>query len=112
MQRLAFIRFGRCLITACAFALCFSGCGTTKKMSPEHLLAIGVSEGVMYWVAEQKLASEGYQCFVTGEKRENFDCTKTQGFFPTCVLRVTFKVNDKNGLSALQVANPACIGTP
>jgi hypothetical protein len=99
-------------ITACTLAICLMGCSTPSKMSPDHLASIGVSEGTPYWSAEQKLASEGYQCYVSGAKRENFDCTKTKGFFPTCLLRIDFKVDDKNLVSDLRVRDPACIGTP
>jgi hypothetical protein len=93
-------------------AICISGCGTQAKMSPDHLASIGITEGTTYWEAEQKLAGEGYQCFVTGAKRENFDCTKTMGFFPTCLLRVAFVADDNNLVSHIRVANPACMGTP
>jgi hypothetical protein len=112
MQRLKFIRFTRCVITVCTVAICFSGCSAPLKMSPDHLASIGLSEGATYWSAEQKLASEGYQCIVSGAKRENFDCTKTKGFFPTCILRIDFKVDDQNVISNVRVADPACIGTP
>jgi hypothetical protein len=81
-------------------------------MSSEQLASIGVNVGAVYWDAEQKLASKGYQCYVTGAKRENFDCTKMEGFFPSCVLRIDFKVDDANAISNLRIAEPACIGTP
>lgn len=81
-------------------------------MSPDHIVSIGLGDGTTYWLVEQKLVNEGYQCFVTGAKRENFDCTKTKGFFPTCLLRVEFKVDDQNLISHVRVADPACIGTP
>jgi hypothetical protein len=89
-----------------------SGCSTPAKMTSNDLASIGVVEGVSYWQAEQKLAGAGYHCFVTGAKRENFDCTRTTGVFPTCVLRVTFSADDKNLVSQLRVANPACVGSP
>jgi len=81
-------------------------------MSFDRLSQIGVVEGATYWQAQQRLASEGYQCSVTGAKRENFDCTKTAGFFVTCVLRVEFKVSDENTISRPSILEPACIGTP
>jgi hypothetical protein len=112
MPLVAAIRLIRCVITACTVAICFPGCSTPLKMSDDYLASIGLSEGIAYWSAEQKLASEGYQCFVSGAKRENFDCTKTKGFFPTCILRVDFKVDDQNAISTLRVADPVCIGTP
>ena len=89
-----------------------SGCGTPQKMSADQLAAIGVTTGNTYWSVEQKLASSGYQCFVSGAKRENFDCTKSEGFFPSCLLRISFKVDESNAVSSLHVAEPACIGTP
>lgn len=72
------------------------GCSRPLKIGEDRLAVLGVVEGAMYWEAQQKLAQEGYQCFVTGMKRENFDCTKMAGFIPTCVLRVTFVADDKN----------------
>jgi hypothetical protein len=112
MQRHTFIRYIRCVLMVGTVAICVLGCSTPLKMSPNHLASIGVVDGAMYWEAEQKLASEGYQCVVTGAKRENFDCTKTVGFFPTCLLRVEFVADDKNLVSHLRTANPACMGTP
>lgn len=88
------------------------GCSTPENISAERLAAIGVMEGTTYWEAQQKLAQEGYRCFVSGAKRENIDCTKTTGFFPTCVLRVTFIADDKNLVSTLRAPHPACMGTP
>lgn len=112
MQRPPFIRYISGVLAVGTVASCVLGCSPPLKMSPDHLASIGVVEGAMYWEAEQKLAREGYQCFVTGAKRENFDCTKTIGFFPTCLLRVGFLADDKNLVSQVRVANPACIGTP
>jgi hypothetical protein len=99
-------------VTACTLAIFLPGCSTPSKMSPDHLASIGVGEGAMYWTAEQKLAVEGYQCYVSGAKRENFDCTKTAGVFPACILRIDFKADDKNLVSDLRVKDPVCIGTP
>ena len=89
-----------------------SACRAPSKLTPERLVSLGVVEGVMYWHAQQKLAQEGYSCYVSGASRENFDCTKNTGFFPSCVLRIQFKVNDQNLVSNLRAADPACIGTP
>lgn len=89
-----------------------SACRAPSKLTPERLASLGVGEGAMYWHAQQKLAQEGYSCYVSGASRENFDCTKNAGFFPSCVLRIQFKVNDQNLVSNLRVADPACIGTP
>lgn len=66
----------------------------------------------MYWNAEQRLMQEGYSCYVSGAKRENFDCTKRIGFLVTCIHRVTFEASDKNLVSNLRSVGPACIGTP
>jgi hypothetical protein len=49
---------------------------------------------------------------VSGAKRETFDCTKCTGFMPTCLHRITFVVSDDNTVSAVNVAHPACLGTP
>jgi hypothetical protein len=89
-----------------------SGCSTPQKMSADQLTSIGVSNGNTYWSVEQELARSGYQCFVSGAKRENFNCTKKEGFFPSCLLRIEFKVDESNAVSSLRVAEPACIGTP
>ena len=111
MQRLTFTHI--CwMLALVTVAIGVSGCSTPAKMSSGHLASIGVIEGTMYWEAEQKLAREGYQCFVTGAKRENFDCTKTMGFFPACLLRVAFVADDNNLVSHLRMADPACMGTP
>jgi hypothetical protein len=96
----------------CALAACVAGCSTPVKISPERLSLLGVRVGAPYWAGQQKLASEGYRCYVSGAKRENFDCTKQQGYFPTCLLRVQFVVDDRNMISALRVADPACVGAP
>lgn len=112
MQRFMLARYIRCILTFGALVFGVSACSTPAKMSPERLASLGIAEGTAYWEAESKLAREGYQCFVTGAKRENFDCTRTMGFFPTCLLRVVFVVDDKNLVSQIRVANPACIGTP
>jgi len=106
------IRFRRSVLKSLVLAVFISGCSTPLKMSAEQLASIGLSVGTSYWSAEQKLASKGYQCFVSGAKRENFDCTKEVGIFPSCILRIEFKVDDSNAISSLRVAEPACIGTP
>ena len=88
MQSPAFIRS---TLGAKAFSIAFgalaacAGCSTPPPMSLDKLASIGVTEGTMYWDAEQKLAREGYQCFVA---------------------------DDANRVSHLKVAEPACIGTP
>lgn len=101
-----------CMLAITTVAIAVLGCSTPPKMSTSHLASIGVIEGAMYWEAEQTLSREGYQCFVVGAKRENFDCTKTMGLFPTCLLRVGFVADDKNRVSHIDVAEPACMGTP
>ena len=106
------ILFRHSVLAVCVAALFVSGCSTPPKLSTEQLASIGVSAGTTYWSAEQKLASKGYQCFVSGAKRENFDCTKSEGFFPSCILRIEFKVDDSNAISSVRVAEPACMGTP
>ncbi|MBV8657498.1 MAG: hypothetical protein JO142_06715 [Burkholderiales bacterium] len=89
-----------------------AGCGTPRKLSPGDLGSMGVHEGAAYWQVEQRLASAGYRCFVSGAKREHFDCTKTLGVYPSCLLRVEFVADNQNQVSDLRVNDPACIGTP
>lgn len=102
----------RSILNIGVVAFFVSGCSTPPKMSVEQLTLIGVSVGTTYWSAQQKLASKGYQCFVSGAKRDNFDCTKNEGFFPSCILRIEFKVDDSNAISSIRIAEPACMGTP
>lgn len=112
MRHTTFSHYVRYLLAGATVALCVLGCSTPTRISPERLAAIGVTEGTKYWDAQGKLAREGYQCFVAGAKRENFDCTKTVGFFPTCLMRIEFVADDNNLVSRLRVREPACIGTP
>lgn len=100
------------LVAGLAIGLGLPGCGTAKKLSEAELEAIGVRNGVRYWEAQGKLGQRGYRCYVTGAKRENFNCTRTEGVFPTCVLRITFVADDRNLVSNLTVKDPACVGTP
>lgn len=89
-----------------------SACSTPAKLAPEQLVRLGITEGAIYWQAEQKLAQEGYRLYVSGAKRENFDFTKQTGAFPTCLLRIQFTVDDDNKVRDLRVKDPVCIGTP
>jgi hypothetical protein len=66
----------------------------------------------MYWEAEQALLQRGYSCSTSGAKRENFDCTRFAGAWPTCLLRVSFVADDKNLVASLDVRGPVCVGTP
>lgn len=100
------------LIASFAIALGLLGCSTPKKISDTELESIGVRNGVKYWEAQQKLAQRGYSCYVSGAKRESFDCTRSAGTFPTCVLRITFVADDMNLVSSLAVREPACMGAP
>lgn len=109
MQSISFCRSILKFFVVLVFA---SGCSTPQKMNADQLTSIGVNTGNTYWSVQQKLASSGYQCFVSGAKRDNFDCTKKEGFFPSCLLRIEFKVDESNAVSSLRVADPACIGTP
>ena len=95
-----------------AMVLGLQGCSTPQKISDAELESIGVRNGVKYWDAQQKLAQRGYSCFVSGAKRERFDCTRYAGSFPTCLLRIEFVADDVNVVSGLTVRNPACMGTP
>jgi hypothetical protein len=109
MKRLHLIRLRP---AACAAALLLSACSTPPKLTPEQLATLGVRNGAVYWEAEQALVQQGYHVFVTGAKREAFDFSKQSGVFPTCLLRVTFTADDRNRVTDLHVAEPACMGTP
>ena len=102
----------RNLVAGGAAATLLAGCSTPQKMSGSQLESLGVRAGVAQWEATSKLQREGYVCSFSGAKRENFDCSKTAGFFPTCILRVQFVVDDHNRVSAPNVPEPACLGTP
>lgn len=99
-------------LTVCTVTIVLSSCSTPLKLTPAQLASLGVSEGVAYWSAESQLMQAGFQCYVSGYKRENFDCTKQTGLFPTCIQRFRFEVDDKNLVSNLRAVGPACIGTP
>jgi hypothetical protein len=105
-------RFVRQASTTLMVALVLSGCSTPTKLSPDQLASLGISNGVVYWHAEQKLLQEGYVCYVSGTRRENFEFSKTVGGFPTCILRIRFAVSDQNAVSNLNVLDPVCLGTP
>lgn len=92
--------------------LALAGCASPRNLLPEQLNALGVRNGAKYWDAESALNQSGYSCFVTGDQRQNFDCSRQAGVFPTCMLRVTFVVNNLNEVSALRAPEAACIGAP
>jgi hypothetical protein len=110
MERIAPLK--RSLLATSLVALVLSGCSAPKALSSGDLEALGVHDGVMYWIAEQKLAQSGYSCYVSGANRENFDCTRNTGFLPTCILRIVFQSDDRNLVSNLRARDPACLGTP
>jgi hypothetical protein len=112
MQSFVGSRITRLGCAVCTVAILLSGCSSPPKLSPGQLASLGVKEGAMYWDAEQKLMQAGYSCYVSGAKRESFDCTKNTGFFPSCIHRVQFEANDQNLVSNLRIVGPACIGTP
>ena len=99
-------------MTILAIVMGLQACSIPKKTSDAELSSIGVRKGIMYWDAQQKLAQHGYRCYVSGAKRENFNCTRTAGIFPTCVFRISFVADDMNLVSSLTVGDPACLGTP
>jgi hypothetical protein len=105
-------RWIQTLIASLVIVFGLLGCSTPKKLGDAELESIGVRNGIKYWEAQQKLAQRGYSCYVNGTKRESFDCTKSEGAFPTCVLRITFVADDMNLVSSLAVSDPACMGTP
>jgi len=112
MERASVMPVSQSLIAICVLAFSLPGFSTPVKMSSSHLNAIGVHDGAMYWIAEQKLSQEGYSCYISGANRKNFDCTKTTGFFPTCLLRIVFQADDRNLVANLSTRDPACLGTP
>jgi hypothetical protein len=95
-----------------ATAALLVGCSTPQALSPAQLAYLGVREGVPHWEATSALFRQGNACFGSGVKRDDFECTKTVGGFPTCVLRVGFTVGDQNTLVSTRIAEPACMGTP
>lgn len=101
----------RSVAGAAALAL-VSGCATPPKVGVAELDAFGVRVGAPHWEATPRLARAGYACFVSGAKREEFDCTKSTGLFISCISRVRFTVDDQNRIAAISVPEPACIGTP
>ena len=112
MQSFARCHIARLAMMVCTVVTVLLGCSTPSKPSPEQLASLGVRKGAVYWDAEQKLMQAGYSCYVSGAKRENFDCTKSTGFLVTCIHRVKFEADDKNLVSNLRAVGPACIGTP
>ena len=100
------------LVAGVAAIALLAGCSTTQKLSDAQRESLGIRAGATHWEVTPQLFKEGYVCYVSGAKRENFDCSKQTGFFPTCILRVRFTVDDQNKISALSVPEPACIGTP
>ncbi len=106
------LRWIRTLLTILAIVMGLLACSIPKKISDAELSSIGVNKGIMYWDAQQRLAQRGYSCYVTGAKRENFNCTRTAGIFPTCVFRISFVADEMNLVSSLTVEDPACLGTP
>lgn len=89
-----------------------SGCAAPSRPSATELASAEVRVGAIYWHAEQALAQRGYSCYVSGANREDFDCTRSVGFWPSCIQRITFVVDDKNSVASLVIHDPACLGTP
>ena len=100
------------LIAGIAVGIGLAGCAAPAKLSPAELKLVGVREGGAYWEAEHGLSQRGYSCYVSGANRENFDCTKSAGIWPSCILHISFVANDKNLVTNLAVRDPACLGTP
>ena len=99
-------------IASLAAIAMLAGCSTPQKMSDARLESLGVRAGANHWSATSALYQEGYICSVNGAKRENFDCSKTTGLFPTCILHIDFTVDDQNKIVAVGARDPACLGTP
>lgn len=104
--------WGFTIVAATFTGFLLTGCATPPKPTLQQLAALGVRDGVMYWDAEQQLAQAGYQCHVSGARRESFDFTKQTGVFPSCIFRIAFEADDENRVSHLRIADPACMGTP
>ena len=100
------------LVIGVAAATLLCGCSTPQKMGEAELESLGVRVGVLHWEASSRLGEKGYACSVTGANREQFDCSKTSGVLVTCILRVTFTVDEMNKISGIRIPDPACIGTP
>ncbi len=99
-------------VAAVAAIALIAGCSNTQKMSDAQLESLGIRVGAAHWDITPRLFREGYVCFVNGAKRESFDCSKTTGLFPSCIMRIRFAVDDQNQISAVSVPEPACLGTP
>jgi len=97
---------------ASSTAIALVGCAPPAPLTQVQLESLGVRPGTQYWDAMSKLQSKGYVCSVSGAKRENFDCSKSVGFFPTCLLRVEFIAAGDNSISSIDVSPARCIGTP
>jgi len=89
-----------------------SGCAAPSKLSAAELASADVRVGAIYWHAEQGLDQRGYSCYVSGANRESFDCTRSVGFWQSCIQRITFVVDENNLVASLVVHDPACLGTP
>lgn len=106
-------RVARGPLAGCAAAIALlSGCATPPKLTDAELASFGVRPGAPHWEATSSLSRQGYACFVSGAKREEFDCTKNTGILVSCVQRVRFVVDDQNRIVTVQAPEPACIGTP
>lgn len=93
-----------------ALTLTLGACATPARLTPDELQRLGVRVGAPHWEVTGPLHREGYACFVSGERREQFDCTKTSGFLPTCVWRIRFTVNDRQAVDTIASPPPACTG--
>jgi hypothetical protein len=101
-----------CRVSILTTVTILSACSIPQKMNDTQLQSRGIRVGTQYWLATSLLSQDGYNCSVSGTKRERFDCTKNTGFFPTCILRIEFNVDDENKISEIGVREPACLGIP
>jgi len=99
-------------LSAVLLPLLLTACSSPQKLSEAQLAERGLGPGTPHWEATAQLRRLGYACSVSGPTRAQFDCSRTTGLLITCVLRVTFTVDDQNLISTLRVSEPACLGTP
>lgn len=85
---------------------------SSQPLSSAELQAMAIVEGGDPAAVVAALQERGYRCTQSGPQREFYDCVKTSGFMPTCVLRVEFKLDQAGRLKQVRVPAAACIGTP
>jgi hypothetical protein len=97
MQSCLPVRLARLSLAIGAGLVAISGCTTPSRLAPDQLASMGLTEGTMYWKGEEKLAQAGYRCYVSGAKRERFDCTRQTGFFPRACFESNSRLTTRTG---------------